>query len=125
MKCFDGCANGARPWRDERVPLPDAIPRCPHCRGYARPAVVWFGESLDRDDVEHAFEATVCDVFLTVGTSALVYPAAGFVRQAQARGAFTAEINLEETPSSSVVDVSIRGRAEEVLPQLRELLHRT
>lgn len=122
LKCFNGCDAGARPWRDERVPLPDALPRCPHCGGYARPAVVWFGESLDPADVDRAAEATACDVFLTVGTSALVYPAAGFARHAQSRGAFTAEINLEETPASSFVDVSILGAAEDVLPRLDRLL---
>ena len=122
LKCLDGCARGARPWRDERVPLPEPLPRCPHCGGHARPAVVWFGESLDPADVDRAFEATACDLFLTVGTSAVVYPAAGFARQAHARGAFTAEINLEPTPASSVVDLSILGGAEEVLPALDQLL---
>jgi NAD-dependent deacetylase len=122
LACFDRCTAGARPWRDERVPLPDVVPRCPHCGGHARPAVVWFGESLDASDVGRALEATTCDLFLTVGTSALVYPAAGFVRQAQARGAFTAEINLDETPASSVVDLAIRGAAEDVLPKVDALL---
>lgn len=123
LKCFDGCAAGSRPWRDERVPLPDAPPRCPHCGGYARPAVVWFGESLDPHDVARAAEATAaCDVFLTIGTSALVYPAAGFVRDARSRGAFTAEINLEPTPASSLVSQSVLGAAEQILPELDQLL---
>ena len=117
-----GCARGARPWRDDRVPLPDALPRCPHCGGHARPAVVWFGESLDPVDVGHASDATACDVFLAVGTSAVVYPAAGLVRHAKSRGAFTAEINLEQTPASSLVDLSMLGATEDVLPQLDHLL---
>jgi NAD-dependent deacetylase len=122
IKCFAGCARGAPPWREERVPLPDMPPRCPHCRGHARPAVVWFGESLDPADVDRALEATACDVFLAVGTSAVVYPAAGFVHHARTRGAFTAEINLDETPASSLVDLSIRGPAEDILPALEQLL---
>lgn len=122
VKCFHGCAAGGRPWRDERVPLPDALPRCPHCGGYARPAVVWFGESLDAGDVDRALDATACDVFLTVGTSAVVYPAAGFARHAQSRGAFTAEINLEPTPVSPLVDLSIIGGAEDVLPKLDQIV---
>ena len=122
LKCFDGCRGGAAPWRDERVPLPERLPRCPHCGGHARPAVVWFGEPLDPADVERASDATACDVFLTVGTSAVVYPAAGFARQARSRGAFTAEINLEPTPASPVVDLSILGAAEDVLPALDQLL---
>jgi len=122
LKCFDGCAAGRAPWRDDRVPLPDALPRCPHCGGYARPAVVWFGESLNAADVNRAVEASTCDVFLTIGTSAVVYPAAGLVHHARARGAFTAEINLEATPASGLVDAAIAGAAEEVLPQLDRLL---
>ena len=121
-KCFDGCAAGARAWRDEAVSLANGLPRCPHCGGLARPAVVWFGESLDASDVARASEAASCDVFLTVGTSAIVYPAAGFARIAQDRGAFIAEINLEQTPASALADVSILGAAEEVLPALDQLL---
>ena len=122
LKCFKACANGALPWRDERVPLPELPPRCPHCGSHARPAVVWFGESLDGADVDRAFEATTCDVFLTIGTSAVVYPAAGFVHEARAKGAFTAEINTELTPASSRVDLSLLGPAEVILPSIERLL---
>jgi NAD-dependent deacetylase len=121
-KCFNGCAAGVRAWHDEEVAERDRLPRCPHCGGLARPAVVWFGESLDANDIERATEAVSCDVFLTVGTSAVVYPAAGFARAAQARGAFTAEINLESTPASPLVDLSILGAAEVVLPAVDRLL---
>jgi NAD-dependent deacetylase len=121
-RCFNGCAAGVRPWRDDEVAAPDRLPRCPHCGGLARPAVVWFGESLDADDVQRATHASSCDVFLTVGTSAVVYPAAGFARMARARGAFTAEINLDPTPASSLVDLSILGRAEDLLPAIDRLL---
>jgi len=121
-RCFNGCTAGVRAWRDEDVVAPDRLPRCPHCGGLARPAVVWFGESLDASDVERATQAASCEVFLTVGTSAIVYPAAGFARIAQARGAFTAEINLESTPASPLVDLSILGPAEDVLPTVDRLL---
>ncbi len=73
-------------------------------------------------DVDRASDATACDVFLTVGTSAVVYPAAGFVRHAKLQGAFTAEINLEHTPATSLVELPILGAAEDVLPQLDQLL---
>jgi len=117
LSCWNRCATGAA-WRDERVPLPEPPPRCPRCGGLARPAVVWFGESLDARDVGAAVEATECDVFLTVGTSSVVYPAAGLVHRARERGAFTAEVNLDETPASSMVDLAIHGPAEEILPAL-------
>ncbi|MBI4887044.1 MAG: NAD-dependent deacylase [Acidobacteria bacterium] len=121
LTCWDGCAAGSDPWRDERVPLPDLPPRCPHCGGVARPAVVWFGEALRPAQLRGAVQATACDVFLAVGTSALVYPAAGLVHEARAHGAFTAEINLEETPASDAVDVAIHGAAEDILPHLSRL----
>ena len=79
---------------------------------------MWFGEYLDPAVVAAATAATACDVFLTVGTSAVVYPAAGLIQSARARGAFTAEINLESTPASDGVDVSILGAAETILPLL-------
>jgi NAD-dependent deacetylase len=120
LSCWGRCAQGATPWRDDRVPLDQ--PHCPHCGALARPAVVWFGESLRREDVEAASTATVCDVFLTVGTSAIVYPAAGLVHEARRHGAFTAEINLEATPASSEVDVAIQGSAEEILPAIDAML---
>jgi NAD-dependent protein deacetylase/lipoamidase len=122
VKCFNSCARGTRAWRDERVPLPDRVPPCPYCSGPARPAVVWFGEGLDAADVGRASEAAACDLFLAVGTSAIVYPAAGFLQLAQSHGAFTAEINLEPTPASSRVDLSILGAAERVLPAIDQLL---
>lgn len=115
LTCWNGCPGVPRRWRDERVPLPEPLPRCVHCGGLARPGVVWFGESLDPRDVAAALAATACDVYLTVGTSALVHPAAGFLEEARRRGAFTAEINLEETPASADVDVALHGRAEEIL----------
>lgn len=118
LSCWEQCAGARTPWRDERVPLPDHPPRCIHCGALARPAVVWFGESLDPGDVEAAISATTCDVFLTVGTSAVVYPAAGLVHEAKMRGAFTAEINLDPTPSSSLVDFAVHAPAEEVLDQI-------
>jgi NAD-dependent deacetylase len=69
-----------------------------------------------------ATEACACDVFLTVGTSAVVYPAAGLVHDARRRGAFTAEINLELTPASDSVDLAIHGPADQLLPDIAQRL---
>jgi NAD-dependent deacetylase len=122
LSCWGRCAAGMTPWRDDRVPLTDLPPHCPHCGRIARPAVVWFGESLRAEDLDAAVRGTACDVFLTVGTSALVYPAAGLVHDARQHGAFTAEINLEETPASTAVDITIHGNAEQILPAIAELM---
>jgi NAD-dependent SIR2 family protein deacetylase len=116
LRCAGAC--GAPDWRDDRVPLPRVPPACPSCGGLARPAIVWFGEALADADVAAATRACDCEVFIAVGTSALVYPAAGFMHDAARRGALTAEINAEPTAQSSLVDIAIEGRAEEVLPAL-------
>jgi NAD-dependent deacetylase len=102
--------------RDERVPLPEMPPRCEQCDGVARPAVVWFGEALAPADVAAAVAACACDVFMTIGTSSAVYPAAGLVDDAARRGAFTVEINPEPTAASTRVDLVIQGNAESILP---------
>jgi NAD-dependent protein deacetylase/lipoamidase len=122
VQCAAACSRGAIPWRDARVPLPEMPPRCPHCGSLARPAVVWFGESLDRDTMARAAAACACDVFLTVGTSSIVYPAAGLMHEARRHGAFTAEVNPEVTDASGHVDIAIHGGAETVLPELDRLI---
>jgi NAD-dependent deacetylase len=121
VRCLkDRCARG-RSHEDRRVPLPDLPPRCA-CGALLRPDIVWFGEALDQDVVERAQEATACDLFLTVGTSAIVYPAAGFVHQARAQRAYTVEINPEATEASSRVDLSIRYPAEVALAEAEDQL---
>jgi NAD-dependent deacetylase len=123
LRCCQPCAAGRDDWRDETAPLATLPPRCPHCGGIARPAVTWFGEPLDLEALDEAAGASrACDVFLAVGTSALVYPAAGLLPHARAHGAFTVEINTETTGASDLVDVALRGKAEEVLAAIDKRL---
>jgi len=97
----------------------EALPSCPLCGRRVRPAVVWFGEDLPQDVFAAAVDATAhCDLFLSVGTSAAVYPAAGLIEWAIGSGAKTLEVNLEPTPVSRMVTVALHGKAGEVLPQL-------
>jgi NAD-dependent deacetylase len=100
------------------VPLPELPPRCPGCGGLARPAVVWFGEAIDTTVLNECLAATACDVFLSIGTSSLVHPAAGLIARATARGAYTVEINPDPTPHADFVDLALAWRAEEALPAL-------
>lgn len=87
--------------------------------GLVRPNVVWFGEVLPEAALEAAAEAvTGCDLFLSIGTSAVVYPAAGYLHAARRNGAFTIEINAESTAASGSVDVAIREKAGIALPAL-------
>lgn len=121
LSCWSrACGSGT--WRNDQVPLAERPPRCPSCGGLARPGVVWFGEGLDPHDVAQATAATACQVFIAAGTSSLVYPAAGLVHDAHRRGAFTVEINPDETPASAIVDVRLQGGAETVLHDLDERL---
>ncbi len=99
------------------------LPCCHHCKSLLRPHIVWFGESLFTGDVEQC--ATVlqrCDVLLVIGTSGTVYPAAGFASIAKNAGAFVAEINLDPTPQTTLVDMSLQGRAKDIVPLLLEAL---
>jgi NAD-dependent deacetylase len=103
---------------DERV-----VPTCPDCGSYARPGVVWFGEAIPEDALHASFAAAAdCDVFLSVGTSSLVYPAAGLADIAREGGAVTIEVNLNPTDQSDSFTASLRGNAGTVLPQLVESL---
>jgi NAD-dependent deacetylase len=113
MRCWEGC--GAPDWEDLTVPLTPLPPRCAACGGLARPGVVWFGETIPADAVQAAVRAMACDIFLSIGTSSVVYPAAGLVATAKARGAFTVEINPQTT--GALVDAAIAEPAELALPQ--------
>jgi NAD-dependent deacetylase len=112
------CTACGRQREDRRAPLPELPPHCA-CGGMERPGVVWFGESLPQDVWARA-EQTVrrASVLLVIGTSAVVYPAAGLVGLAKSSGARVIEINIGETPVSGMVDVSWRGPAAEILPEL-------
>ncbi|MGH9374077.1 MAG: NAD-dependent deacylase [Vicinamibacterales bacterium] len=116
LRCAAEC--GVAPWEDHTAPLP-SLPVCPSCGGLARPGVVWFGETIDPDVLERASNAAAtADVLLSVGTSSLVYPAAGLLHHARRAGAFTAEINPGATGASGTVDLAIAAPAEDALPML-------
>ena len=105
---------------DENRELPIAIPpSCAACGGLLRPHIVWFGEALATEDLNRSYEALGrCEVLQIIGTSGIVYPAASFAPVAKAAGAFVVEINLDATPNTQVVDVSLQGRTKDVVPEL-------
>ena len=106
--------------------VPDeAPPPCPHCGAPLRPDVVWFGEALPHEAFEAASEAArACDLFLSVGTSSLVYPAAALPFEALENGATLVEVNPDETPLTPQADHVLSGPAGEVLPRLVTALSR-
>ncbi len=102
----------------DRVDLGPA-PACQTCGGLLRPNVVWFGENLDPHRWQAAVEAcATCQVLLVVGTSATVQPAASLALLAKERGATVIEVNLEPTAHSDFLNVTLLGKAGEILPRL-------
>ena len=104
---------------DERSPSPRTLldgPRCPACgEAELRPDIVWFGEMpYEMERIEAALQS--CDLFVSIGTSGAVYPAAGFVQTARYCGAHCVEINLEPSQGSVYFHESRIGRAGELVP---------
>lgn len=96
---------------------------CPCCKrkGAARPHIVWFGEMpLEMERIQRALFA--CELFLSIGTSGNVYPAAGFVQMAKMAGAKTVELNLEPSAGSHLFDETHYGPATEIVPAYVETL---
>ena len=118
-RCF---ARGhmADAWPEPDTPEP---PLCPICSSPLRPDVVWFGESLPPEAIQRAWQAASrCDVLLSIGTSSVVYPAAGIAEVALQHGACVIEVNPDETPLSQSASFVLRGPAGEVLPRVVEQL---
>jgi len=104
---------------DVEVSSENKVPHCPTCNGIIRPDIVWFGEMLPEGVFEAAAKAANrCELFLTVGTSAVVYPAASLPLIARKNGAYIVEINMERTEISHNVHETLLGKAGEILPQL-------
>jgi len=96
-----------------------SVPVCPACGSNVRPGVVWFGEAISQRALDQSFAAAAeCNVFLSVGTSSLVYPAAGLADVAKQSGAIVAEINPDPTGMASSCDFAIAGKSGTVLPDL-------
>lgn len=118
VKCFDH-HHPVESWPGMETGTGPIPPRCPHCQSMLRPDVVWFGEALPEDALETAMQtARNCEVFLSVGTSTLVEPAASLPFLARQSGAMVIEINPEPTPLTTVAQISLRGSAGEILPQV-------
>ncbi|MBD3378735.1 NAD-dependent deacylase [candidate division KSB1 bacterium] len=92
---------------------------CPHCDRWARPDITWFGDLLDNQVIVQAEEMMVrADLLITIGTSAVVWPAAGLVQVALQNRVLSIEINPKATSVSHLYEQSIRGQAGQVLPEL-------
>ncbi|MBN2496579.1 MAG: NAD-dependent deacylase [Deltaproteobacteria bacterium] len=108
------CNCGAE--RQQREPPASLPPRCARCGGLERPGVVWFGEALPGQALESALAAVRrAELVLVVGTSGVVWPAAGLL-QAAPDGCRSVLVNLEPTDQSEQVDLALHGKAGEILP---------
>ncbi|KAI1827452.1 DHS-like NAD/FAD-binding domain-containing protein [Xylaria intraflava] len=118
------------PLLDPNIPMPKIdvkdLPHCPNCKtGLLRPGVVWFGEGLDEGmlkEVDDWIARDKIDLMLVVGTSAVVYPAAGYVDEVWKRGAIIAVVNPDPDASAGLTpdDFFFQGDAAEILPLLFE-----
>jgi NAD-dependent deacetylase len=100
-----------------------APPHCQHCKGPIRPGVVWFGEVLSEAAWKQAEQAaSQCDVFFSIGTSSLVWPAAQLPVTASAKGATVIQINPGATALDSKAHFNLRGKAGEIMPALLDAL---
>ena len=112
--CFDH-SHPAESW----APTDEPPPRCTHCGSLLRPDVVWFGEPLRGDALARAQQSTVqCDLFFSIGTSTMVYPAAELPFIAGSNGATVIEINPDFTPLSKLAHFVLREKAGVALPAL-------
>jgi NAD-dependent deacetylase len=112
------CANCGKNYI-EPISENSQIPKCDSCGGLLRPDVVLFGENLKEKNLRAAQEAAAgSEIFFSIGTSALVEPAASLPFLAKANGSYVVEINPEETPLSHHADECLRGKTEKLLPAL-------
>jgi NAD-dependent deacetylase len=117
------CIRCGRTFHDDVILSGTLPPTCGTCGGLIRPDVVWFGEYLPQDEWNASEEAARrSDVFFSLGTSAIVYPAASIPQIAKSSGAFLIEINPESTPLSDHADITILGTTGRILPAIVEQL---
>ncbi len=114
VRCAE-CGHHPSAWPEDHP----HVPPCPRCGGLLRPDVVWFNEPLPAEALRRAVAAAQrAQVFLVVGTSAVVEPAASLWRLTQDNGGLVVEVNPQATRLSPRADYRLRGKAGEVLPRL-------
>ncbi|MBI3803791.1 MAG: NAD-dependent deacylase [Nitrospirae bacterium] len=113
------CVSCGRVTENRSLDLP-LLPECDRCHARLRPDVIWFGEAIDPTDLQKSIDACRSgELFLVIGTSGVVQPAASFASIARSSGAFTVEINMVDSMLPGR-DLLLTGRAAEVVPKLTE-----
>ncbi len=117
-RCY--CTDCRAHFNLAEIDLFEDVPHCPKCEFMLRPDIVWFGEiPYYLYEIENMLKN--CDIFMIVGSSGVVYPAAGFVMTAKYFGATTIAVNLDLPDNSSLIDEFIQGKAGEILPGILPL----
>jgi NAD-dependent deacetylase len=117
------CMECGTTYTNEEVLNQASVPHCTKRGSLIRPDVVWFGEMLPDEEWEKSVRAAAsADVFLSIGTSGVVYPAASLPLMAKQQGAFVVEINPESTPLTDRVDEFLMGPSGVILPALYQRL---
>jgi NAD-dependent deacetylase len=117
------CIACNRRWNMDAFPIDELPPHCPDCGGIVKGDTVMFGEPIPRDALNQCIDQTrMCDCMLLVGTSAVVYPAAGFPVEVKTSGGKLIEVNPNETPLTEISDVVLRAPAGVSLPRVFQRL---
>ncbi|MCK9557972.1 MAG: NAD-dependent deacylase [Candidatus Cloacimonetes bacterium] len=115
--CF--CVSCRSRYQLDEIDLDMDVPLCPKCSGFLRPDIVWFGE-IPYYLYEIEGKLKNCDVFIVVGTSGTVFPAAGFVMTAKYFGAHTIAVNLDKPDNFNFIDEFFQGKSGDLIPPLVE-----
>lgn len=123
VRCLECGAMYDREEIEKRLDGGEEVPRCDSCSGILKPATVSFGQAMPEKETAEAFEAAqACDLFIVLGSSLVVYPAAQIPQVAFGSGAKLVIINLSSTPYDTVADIVIHAKCGVVMKQLVELL---
>jgi NAD-dependent deacetylase len=120
------CIGCSQRFAVEAIPiaLDNLPPQCPTCAGILKSDTVHFGEPIPAEVLDVCFQAAQqADCMLVAGTSALVYPAASLPQMVKQRGGVLIEVNLNDTPLTSLADCVLRGPFGEILPTLVQQVH--
>jgi NAD-dependent deacetylase len=119
------CIGCGRAFSNAEVLAQEGVPRCTECGKAIRPDVVWFGEQLPPEEWDRSVRAAQsADVFLSIGTSGVVYPAASLPQISKSSGAYLVEINPEPTPLTDMADEFLQGPSGTILPLLVDAIEK-
>ncbi|NPA45219.1 MAG: NAD-dependent deacylase [Chlorobi bacterium] len=118
------CTKCGKKHKVENVNLDKLPPKCSYCKGLLKPDFIFFGEGIPQDAYKNSFaEAEKADLFILIGVTGLVEPAASIPRIAKQKGATIIEINPQRTTyTETITDIFLQGKAGEVMTQLNEML---